>query len=505
MERVNLDTSNINVDELHRFYKIDRNGKKNSIVFDRLRIVEILRELGFFRFDTEGGTSEYVYISDNKIELTSEQKIIDAFEDYIVALPPREIQTGDEEKTMLTVTGRMLREQLYKNITSYFSCLDRLRPDAPIEIMQDDRFCKYFYFQNTAVRVTANGIEPVPYAELDKKIWANSIITRPFIYTEEQGDFEKFIYDISGSDENRKKSLMSLIGYLMHDFYEVDLRAVMFTDVNMSDAGKAAGGTGKGLLGKALMQMLNRNRNDSKYVAIGAKLLDFQRDTRYSSADMTTQLIHLEDLSENFRMKMLYNDITDGATIRRPYQIKPVIRYVKFMLTVNHTLELDGSSDNRRLVIFELANYYSDTFRPVHKFHKRFFESDWNTMDWSAFYSFMCRCMQVYLSSGIIEPEEVNFSERRLAESINEDFRYWFDDMISGYVAEKRRGEFVKNTLYDMFAGKYPAYNERRYRNAFTKWCKKFLKLRSIPFCEIRGTQDILIINPNREDFLKTK
>lgn len=495
------------IERLHSFYTVEfAAGSIKNIHIDRLRMIEKLRELGYLRYDMEDGNSEYVHITDNKIELTTEQKIKDAFEDYILSLPVRVMEREvNGETTQITIKPRQIQEQLYKNMQSYFSCIDRLRPNFPIELQKDTKTEKYFFFENTAVSVTASGIIEIPYKDLDRYIWENSVLTRPFHYTTEKGDYEKFIEDISGTDDaQRKASLMSLLGYLMHDFYECDLTAVLFTDVNKENAGKAAGGTGKGLLGKALSEMLNRRKTDCKYCVIGGKTIDLTKDTRYALADVTTQLIHLEDLGQ-FKFNVLYNDITDGATIRKPYQVRPIVRYIKMMLSVNHTLELDGSSDMRRLIIFELANYYSDKFRPQNKFKKRFFESEWTSTDWNQFYSFMCRCVQVYLANGIIHPSEVNYSERRLAESINEDFRYWFEDLIKNNTLDNSRAEFVKNTIYEQFATKYPAYYERRYRNAFTKWCRKFLELKHIPYCELRSTNDILIIYPTREDFLKQK
>lgn len=499
------------INKLHDFYTVETsNNRLKNIHIDRLKMVNKLRDMGYLRYDLPDGNSQFVYVHDNIIELTSEQKIKDAFEDYILALPPRIYENvasqEDGAVVQVTITARMIQEVLYKNLQSYFSVLDRLRPDRPITLMSDTKTEKYFYFQNTAVRVTPEDIELVPYSHLDHKIWGNSVIKRPFSTDNGKGDFEKFIEDIAGTeDADRKKSLMSILGYLMHDFYECDLRAAFFTDVNKDTAGKAAGGTGKGIIGKSLCEMLNHDKTDSRYTVIGGKNIDLSRDTRYSLADMTTQLIHLEDVNKHFDLKTLYNDITDGASIRKPYQIKPIVRPIKMMISINHTIELDGSSDLRRLIIFELANYYNDKFRPSDKFGKRFFESEWTTADWNQFYTFMCRCALTYLHDGLIDPGEVNYSERRLAESVNEDFRYWFDELISPALIDNERREYVKNSLFEIFTAKYPAYANMKFRNPFTKWCKKFCELKHIPYVEKRSTNDMLIINPTREDFLTQK
>lgn len=496
------------VERLHNFYRVEWSGNTvKGLQLDRLKMIEILRSMGYLRYDHDDGTSQYVHVADNKIDLTTEQRIKDAFEDYVLDLPPRTWtrEAPDGTATQVSVTARMLQEQLYRNMQSYFSCLDRLRPERPIELVADTRDTKYFFFDNTAVAVTAQGVRPVPYADLRGQLWQAGIIPRPFDYDPAKGDFEQFAEDICGGDPRRKLSLMTILGYLMHDFYECDLRAAFFTDVNKDDGGRPAGRTGKGLLGKALGQMLNRRPSDNRYCAIGGKTIDLKKDTRYALADMTTQLIHIEDLARGFNLNDMYNDITDGATIRKPYQVRPIVRPVKIMLSINHTIDLKGSSDRGRVIIFELANYYSDRFRPETKFGRRFFESDWRAEDWNRFYSFMCRCAMAYLRDGLQEPEEINYSERRLQESVNEDFRCWFELFLAPHMESRATAKLDKNDVFNQFVHRYPAYDDKKSRRSFTYWCRNFFDLKHIPYLEYRSTADLFIIYPSKEDFLKYK
>ena len=498
------------VDELHDFYTWKKNkaGTGIEIQLDRLRIINRLRNLGYYRYDMPDGSLCYVHIRNNRIELVSETKIVDAFEDYILALPNRklELKSNEGDETLVVdyiVTPLQIQEQLYKSLATWFSTLERLRPTSPIEILQDDVRSKYFFFRNTAVEVSDKGIRNVAYDELQGNIWESSIHEHNFAYTAVKGDFEQFFENICGRDEERKKAAMSLLGYLMHDYYDTNLCAVMLTDVNMDNAGKAAGRTGKGLIGKALGQMLNKDLSCTKYISIPGKGFDHNQGNGscYSSADMSTQLIHIEDLEYNFDLEPLYGDITDGCKMRKLHE-NPITKKLKFLLSMNRTMRnIDGSSTKGRLYIFELANYYSDTFRPENEFHRWFWGREWTNKDWNEFYSFMLRCQLTYFQYGVIEPQDINYYTRSLKESLPDDFYYWFEALVTPYIQNKQNVRLrKKEDLFLTYQRKYPIVDDDKNRRKFTGWCKRYLDRMSVPYKEVRSTVDYLVLYPTSND-----
>ena len=189
------------IDEMHDFYNVEfdySKGQIKDIKLDRLKIINLLRRLGFFRYDMPDGSNVFVHITDRKISLTNETSIIDAFEDYILDLPTKvftfSIKDGEVEKS---VTGKMIQNVFYRNINAYFSqTLERLRPYDKIVIQQDTKTQKFLYFNNTVVEVSKQGIKTIPYKNLPGNIWKSSIILRDFYYTETKGDFETFCEDI---------------------------------------------------------------------------------------------------------------------------------------------------------------------------------------------------------------------------------------------------------------------------------------------------------------------
>lgn len=586
------------VKHLHRFYSIETVWDKQAeceklkkIELDNYAIVDVLRELGFCRYDQPNGSFEYVKISDNIITLIRDQQmIVDAFEDYVRKLPNLYYETNDGEilerfdkdthtKYMkpahITITSEMLLQKVYKNIMYYFSStLPRLRPDKPIRLLQDTKESKYIFYNNGIVRVSKDGIQFGSYNEMKQYetkesdcfitdalsislqieseengiyIWSTNILDRdfPYSYIEKDGkshikgngDFEIFIdcicglgigftqtndiretrYIIPTNDMDvkvpilRKQSIKNIFGYLMHNNYECNLRSIMFIDMNKDNIGKPAGGTGKGIIGKALSHMMNRTENDVRYIAPPGKNFDPEDERRYSEGDITTQLIHIEDIKSGFRFEGFFNDVTDGAVFRKMYQDKTKHR-VKIMLSSNQAIDLSAPSCKRRMVVFELDNFFNENKTPQDLFGKRFFESQWDRLDWYRFDIFMVGCCLQYMKDkdavgadgkviGIRQPPLLNYQNTLLYSKVNEDFIVWFEDKISDALKFQTERFYSKKGLYEEFSKKYTEFaDERRYKRAFAGWCKFYLQTMQIPSGEKRSTEDLLILYPQKGD-----
>lgn len=570
------------VKHLHRFYSIETVWDKQAeceklkkIELDNYAIVDVLRELGFCRYDQPNGSFEYVKISDNIITLIRDQQmIVDAFEDYVRKLPNLYYETNDGEilerfdkdthtKYMkpahITITSEMLLQKVYKNIMYYFSStLPRLRPDKPIRLLQDTKDSKYLFYNNCVVRISKDGIDTWKYDMLEAMlsfymedngtyIWSNNILDRDFpnTYIDEKGnsklqgisDFEIFVdcicgysagfIEINGIRESRyivptkdidikvpflrKLSLQNIFGYLMHNNYECNLRSIMFIDMNKENIGKPAGGTGKGIIGKALAHMMNRTEDDVRYIAPPGKNFDPEDERRYSEGDITTQLIHIEDIKSSFRFEGFFNDVTDGAVFRKMYQDKTKHR-VKIMLSSNQAIDLSAPSCKRRMVVFELDNFFNENKTPQDLFGKRFFESQWDKVDWYRFDIFMVGCCFQYMKDkdavgadgkviGIRQPPLLNYQNTLLYSKVNEDFIVWFGDKIADALKLQTERFYSKKGLYEEFSKKYTEFaDERRYKRAFAGWCKFYLQTMQIPSGEKRSTEDLLILYPQNGD-----
>ena len=99
------------IDKLHDFYDIEiESATLKDIYLNRLKITNKIKELGYFRYDTDNGTSLFVKVENKKISLTNEDYIIDAFEDYIKSLPNKIITKEDNTGNIkdIVITPEML-------------------------------------------------------------------------------------------------------------------------------------------------------------------------------------------------------------------------------------------------------------------------------------------------------------------------------------------------------------------------------------------------------------
>lgn len=528
----------------HRFYTVDINRRGNAqIQFNIVRIIEILMELGFYRYDNEDGSTLYVHISEGKIRQIQDSKVVrDAFVKYVDNLTDYDYIVDNDEQTVVQVTPFKIKSKLFQSIGYYLGedKMERLIPDEPITIIHDTASYKYFFYRNYVVQVSADGIKHFPYTKLTeyieqaekatgekngRYIWESSIMDRDYNPDVIGGDFEMFCSYICGYRSSgltneaaktfaaRYKSLRSIFGYLMHGNFECNPKAVLFMDVNKDGDNKNNGGTGKGIIGKALAAMLNRKPTDCKYISEGGKNFHADDERRYSNGDLSTQLIHIEDIVDKFNFTGFYNDITEYIPIRKMNVDRVMIRS-KIMLSSNTPIDIltTGDSTSRRLVVFELDNYFNRHLTPVDVFGKRFFESKWTVKDWQAFDNFMIDCSYFYMSTkdkkgedgrviGIIEPPLVNYRQQLLESRLSQDFIIWFEDKIKQTVISMKYKEYTKLDLYNEFKDKYPEYaNAEKYKRAFTTWCKFYLQVMEIPSGEKRSTQDLLILYPTKTD-----
>ena len=529
----------------HRFYTLKSKKGEPDIVFDIVKILDILKELGFYRYDdeTNGGQSLYVQIHDGKIRQIHDTKVIrDAFVDYIQDLTDYNCPIDNDATTTQVVTPTMLYRKLLGSINYYLGedKLERLRPDQPITFMHDTYSTKYFYYRNCIVQVTPGGIVHFPYRDLDtyitlaeqrygeangRYIWESSIMDRDFDPDAIGGDFMLFCMLICGGNDAKKSdkmreqysrrynSLKSILGYLMHGNFECNLKAILFMDANLDNNSRLTGGTGKGILGKALGHILNRNIGDRKYISEGGKTFNISDERRYSNGDLSTQLVHIEDIKKDFVFDNFLNDVTEYIPIRKMNVDRIMIRS-KIMLSSNTPIDIITCADatKRRLVVFELDNYFNASHTPIDEFKRRFFESKWTADDWKQFDAFMIDCAYFYIANkdkvndkgevtGIIEPPQINYKRQLLNAKLPEDFVYWFEEKISGAQVAMVYCEFKKKDLYSEFCTKYEAYsNVQLYARAFTKWCKFYLEVMGIPSGEKRSTDDLLILYPDLND-----
>ena len=457
---------NNEIERLHDFYDVttDKNHQ-TTIKINNYKLINLLRRNGFYRYDQDNGAFVYVRIKDNMIATIPNEGngIIDYFEDYVRNLPERIVPVSTTIDGMTTTVEKtiypgLILEKMYNNLNQYFSqTMPRLRPVPgskieTISTVHDTKNSKYLFFRNIVVRISRQGVEEIEYKDIHKYIenlkedngkfiWESSIINRDFHHSSSNGMFSLFALCICGANsfpqrqvEERVRCLKSILGYLMHDNYDCNLKAVVFTD-SVIDQGTPSGGTGKGIIGKALAHIINKNYGiDKRYIAIPGKDFDTTKDTRYSEGDISTQLIHIEDTKEKFDIEGLYNDITDNVVFRRLHH-DPTYHKSKIMISTNHPFDITAPSTKRRVIVFELHNYFNAYVTPEDVLGGRMFESSWTEQDWLAYDNFMVECCEEYMSNGIMDLGEINYADNVLASELRPEVKAWIEEYLKyGYI-----------------------------------------------------------------------
>ena len=303
--------------------------------------------------------------------------------------------------------------------TKYFS-KDYLNMLSTIDIeyKKDTKKESFIYYKNFAIKTSADEIETIPYSEIKSLIWQKQVIDRDIVLTDKSdGVFKRFIWLVSGENAERYYTLKSVIGYLLHSYQDdAKPKTIIFNDEMISDD-VANGGSGKGLIHKAIGHIKN-------VVVEDGKRFDPKGQFAYQKVNKDTQIFLLDDVPKNFNYEFMFSIATEGMTVEKkgkdafkiPFKESP-----KLSITTNYTIKGDGPSFKRRVFEVELANYFNDEHTPEKEFKHSFF-SEWDTKEWQRFDNFMIRCLQYYLKNGLVESEKVNLEFRKLKNDLGVEF-----------------------------------------------------------------------------------
>ncbi len=355
--------------------------------------------------------------------------------------------------------------------------LEHLSP-LPKEILNDDAHTAYFPFKDGIVKVTANDIIVIDYRDLNGKcVWKGRVINRNHPLTSGQdgvaSKFEDFLCNISCGEVSRVDGFRSAIGYLLHNYTRPSVAvAIILYDEELSDGATPNGGTGKGIIAKAVGEIRKVTRIDAK---------NYRCDDRFKFqlVNEETQIVWLDDPRPDFYFPDLYSAISEGLSFEaknQPTRVFVPQRSPKFIITSNTILSSKGSSNGRRQRIFEVGSHYKDMAakgitEPIEKEHGGlFFDSEsWDEVEYARFDLFMLNCTRLYLDKGLPKSEPINVALNELIQRTSEEFAEWAMEQ-----------EFELNKKYNtakcflefktLHYGDDPQFKQR----GFTEMLKKF-------------------------------
>ena len=433
--------------------------ENEQIRLSSYRFLQYMENNNIFKFypDENSGTYLFVKNDQNFISLFEAPKI----KDFVL--------NGLRERGLIDAF------ELMANTTSYFEpkFLSMVK-SVDVKFNRDTQTTSYVYYQNAAVKTTKDKIEVLKYSEIPDLIWKNQVIKRDIkIKDESEGVFKTFIWRVSGENADRYFTLKSVIGYLMHSYQnEAKPKAIIFNDEMISED-IPNGGSGKGLIHKAIGHIKN-------IVVEDGKKFDQKSQFAYQKVNKDTQIFLMDDVPKHFNFENLFSIITEGMTVEKKgkdsYQI-PFKESPKISITTNYTVNGSGASHERRIFEVEIANYFNDNLTPEMEFGHLFFV-EWDEKEWARFDNFMIRCVQFFLKNGLVQSDKVNLEFRKFKNEMGAEFIEFMELQKFDGTAKNRKD------FRDDFNKQYPTVARYNTPQKFNKKVKDYCEFNEIPFRE---------------------
>ena len=452
------------VDEENKEKQFWTKSDKGVIKIVHILFKQFLEDNGFYKYCPEGGKNYvFVKVTTNLIDHTDEKQIKDFVLNHLIEIDDLSIYNYFADQT------RFFREEFL----SLLSTID-------IYFIEDSKDTSYLYYRNCAVRITKDNLEILDYLDLGGYVWKDHVIDRNFNKCEVVScHYMQFIKNICGKEEDRITSMESTIGFLMHGHKNLSYcPAVILNDEVISD--NPEGGTGKGIFMNALSHM-------KKVVTIDGKSFAFERSFAYQLVSADTQILVFDDVRKYFDFERLFSVVTEGLTLEKKNKdaIKiPFEKSPKIAITTNYAIKGAGNSFARRKWELELHQHYNKNYTPLDEFGKLFF-GDWGDDEWCEFDNYMIKCVQFYLSNGLVQSKFVNLQIRQLSAETSHDFIEWCGLINGSQPNDKLAVDtkiYLQECYYD-FIEQYPDYAPKAKmtisRIQFNKWMVSYAVYKS--------------------------
>ena len=431
-------------DDTFWYYVESKSGERIQI--DNYRYKVFLERNGFKKyFHNDAQKPTLVKVQSNKVEETSSEKIKDFVLNYLMV------------KNKIDVWNYMAN---YQNLftDSFFVMLETI----DLVMLSDTKTASFIAFNNGILKTTKNDVELIDYIDVNGYIWANQIIKHDFTISNDiENEYKQFISNIAGEGVN---SFESVIGYLCRTYKnKMNNRAVILNDEVISD--NPEGGTGKGLFAQGLRQV-------RRVSILDGKTFDDKKSFPYQTVTPETQILVFDDVKKNWDFESKFSLVTEGMTLERKNKdaIKLTVEESpKILVSTNYAIRGEGNSHDRRRFELEVAQYYGKNFTPYDEFGHQLFD-DWDTDHFNRFYNYIVKCIQLYLSKGLITQEAKNIKLRKFIAETSLEFSEWISDTDNFPLNTRNE----KLRVFDHFISDYEDYKRYLTRKKFTIWIQKY-------------------------------
>lgn len=234
--------------------------------------------------------------------------------------------------------------------------------------------------------------------------------------------------------KNIVESFKTMFGYLCHNYKDMTKNpCIVLTDMDADDETRN-GGRGKTLISKGVQEV-------QESIIKGGKEFDSGYTFVFADLEKKHNVYIIDDVPAGFKYDDLYTNILGDISCQRKGLKADAIKFKdapKFAITTNWVVPYDekNASTNRRFIEYKFTSYYTPQHTPKDEFKCAFFQ-DWNPDEWNRFYSFVFRCVKLFLEKGIIKTEYNKTGDNYKAYFNNDAVYNEFHRCIYNFVNDK--------------------------------------------------------------------
>jgi hypothetical protein len=438
---------------------IDSENKK-KIVVNKTRFIQFLHTVGGFGlyfYDHASNIYRIVRVQDGLAEESSTEQMKKFIVEYVNGLPDS-FDKGTTPEVLLEIVVNKYAALFNEGLLEFL-------PHINLDLLKDEKDKSYFPFHNGVIEVTKDTVEIKTYKEVGKIIWKNQVIDFDIHvdqnFAPDTCEFYQFIEKISGGEEDRLYFCITLIGYLLHRYKDPGRPwAIILAEETENE--KDGGGTGKGILIKAISKLINT-------VKVNGKGFNPDKNFVWQRVTLQTQLIAIEDCDKNLDFEKFNSHITEGATVEKKNKDELFIEYKdspKMVFTTNYTVNIKGNHGKRRSKVFEFSPFFSPANKPDDFFGHLLFD-DWDKEEYNRFYNLLFFCLSVYLDRGVMEvinSEKLKRKQIRL--QWGDEFLDWFDHYSGNGCFEWKPFKEIYNNFMIENDFEKRDYSQKRFKKA---------------------------------------
>jgi hypothetical protein len=387
-----------------KFWSIDKKVEIVPTLF-----IDFIAQENYRKIIGPDGKAKYVHIDGKFIDESNPLEIKDYVENYL-----RKGDFGLRPLDFFIDNPRYFRDEYLSSMKTVIPAMQR-----------DTTTSSYVYYQNCVVKVSKEGIETIPYDQIEGLVWRSHVVKRDFVRQQHTGSvFEKFIKLTTGGNPVAFNSMKTILGFLLHIHKNsATNRAIILNDEVISE--KAKGGSGKGIIFEAVGHI-------REMVLLDGKTHDMKSSFPFQLVKKSTQLVVFDDVEKTFNFNTLFSVITGGITVE--YKNVSAVRYPveespNIGIATNYALAGNDDSNNRRRIEVELTSYFTEYHTPFDEF-KHYLFSDWDKDEWARFDNFMAECLHFYFQNDgkCLPYPHKNLEYKKFIRETSTEFAEWIED-----------------------------------------------------------------------------